>query len=113
MYDHGSRYRSPLGRQNGDRGTKTWAITGYACACPTPDAPTRPALVIDPFGGTGTTALAARALGRHGISFDLSHDYARLAQWRTTDHGELARVLGKPKPATPVTGQLDMFGEPA
>jgi hypothetical protein len=74
------------------------AITGYACACPTPNAPTRPAVVLDPFGGTGTTAMAARALGRHGISVDLSQDYCRLAQWRVNDPGQLAKVTGKPKP---------------
>ena len=60
----------------------TRTITGEQCACPTPDAPTRPAVVLDPFGGTGTTAMIARALGRHGISVDLSADYLRLAEWR-------------------------------
>ena len=60
-------------------------ITGYACACPEPTAPTTPGVVLDPFGGTGTTALVAEALGRHGISNDLSADYCRLARWRTSD----------------------------
>lgn len=69
-------------------------ITGYSCVCPTPDAPTRPAVVLDPFGGTGTTAMAARALGRHGISVDLSADYCRLAAWRVDDSVELASVRG-------------------
>ena len=55
------------------------AITGYACACPQPTAPTRPALVVDPFGGTGTTALIAHAYGRHGITVDMSADYSRLS----------------------------------
>jgi DNA modification methylase len=55
-------------------------------------------VVLDPFGGTGTTALVAWALGRHGISNDLSHDYCRLAQWRTTDPGERARALLVDKP---------------
>ncbi|MCW2899301.1 MAG: methylase domain protein [Streptosporangiaceae bacterium] len=85
----------------------------YVCACAEPTAPTRPSVVVDPFGGTGTTALAARALGRNAISFDLSHDYARLAQWRTTDPGELARVLGKPKPPPVVPGQGDLFANEA
>lgn len=60
-------------------------ITGYACACPEPTAPTTPGVVLDPFGGTGTTALVAEALGRHGISNDMSADYCRLARWRTSD----------------------------
>lgn len=62
-------------------------ITGYACACDTPDAPTRPAVILDPFGGTGTVAMVARALGRYGISFDLSSDYLRLARWRVWKSG--------------------------
>ena len=73
-------------------------ITDYACACDEPTADTRPAVVLDPFGGTGTTALVAHALGRHGISVDLSCDYCRLARWRTTDPGEMARAKQQPKP---------------
>jgi DNA modification methylase len=92
---------------------KQVTITGYVCACPEPSAPTRPALIVDPFGGTGTTALAAKALGRNAFSFDLSHDYARLADWRTNDPGELARVLGKPKPPKQVTGQIGFDFEEA
>jgi hypothetical protein len=30
-------------------------ITGYACACPDTTAPATPGVVLDPFGGTGTT----------------------------------------------------------
>ena len=47
-------------------------------------------VVLDPFGGSGTTALAARALGRTGIVNDLSLDYCRIAAWRTTDPREIA-----------------------
>jgi hypothetical protein len=84
-------------------------ITGYACACPQPDAPTRPAIVADPFGGTGTTALVADALGRHGLSFDRSADYCRLARWRTTDPGERAKALQVPKPPPIMDGQDALF----
>jgi DNA modification methylase len=92
-------------------------ITGYACACPEPTADTTPGVVLDPFGGTGTTALVAKVLGRHGISVDMSADYCRLAQWRTTDHGELARAMEVEKPAIQIDGQISMLdlldGEPA
>lgn len=74
---------------------KSVAITGYACACPTPDAPTRPAVVLDPFGGTGTTAMVARALGRTGISLDLSSDYCRLARWRVFESTGAAKVADR------------------
>jgi hypothetical protein len=88
------------------------AITGYACGCPTPDAPTRPATVLDPFGGTGTTALVAAVHGRTGITIDRSMDYTRLARWRVNDPAERARALGVPKPPPVPEGQaeLDLFG---
>lgn len=98
---NGSRRRSTM-----DGGRDEWAariakpdrIVGYACACSQPTAATRPATVLDPFGGTGTTALVADVLGRRGVSADLSHDYGRLARWRTSDPAERARALGAPKP---------------
>jgi hypothetical protein len=65
--------------------------------------------ILDPFGGTGTTALVASVLGRVGISVDLSADYCRLAAWRTTDPGERARALDVPKPPVQVDGQLGLF----
>jgi hypothetical protein len=87
------------------------SITGEACACPDTTAPTQPAVVVDPFGGTGTTALVAAALGRLGVTVDRSADYCRLAAWRTTDRGEIAKAMRVPKPPKPVDGQevLDLF----
>jgi DNA modification methylase len=81
----------------------------YACACPVPDAPTRPSVVLDPFGGTGTTALVATVHGRTGITIDMSADYSRLAQWRTTDPGERCRVIGAPRPPPQSDGQHALF----
>jgi hypothetical protein len=71
--------------------------------------PARPAVVLDPFGGTGTTALVADLLGRTGITVDRSADYCRLARWRTTNPGERARALGLPKPAPVPDGQGALF----
>lgn len=79
------------------------------CACPDTTAPVRPAVVVDPCGGSGTTALAASVLGRTGISFDLSHDYGRLAAWRTGDRGERARAAGLPRPRAETAGQGDLL----
>jgi DNA modification methylase len=111
-------------------------ITGEACACtPTrtiPEVihdgwvekecveydfahwnppPTTPSVILDPFGGTGTTALVAKVEGRTGVSVDMSADYCRLARWRTTDPGQIAAAMQVDKPAKPIEGQLDMFGE--
>ena len=66
-------------------------------------------VVLDPFGGTGTTALVAEALGRRGVSVDMSADYCRLAEWRTTDEGELARAMQVKKPEKQIEGQVSMF----
>jgi DNA modification methylase len=85
------------------------SITGYACACDHPTAPTRAAIVLDPFAGTGTTLLAADALGRHAIGTDLSAGYCRLAQWRTTDPGERAKAWEVPKPPPILPGQQALF----
>jgi len=98
---------------------KTWkamkaehpdTITGYACDCPDTTAPTTPGVVLDPFGGTGTTALVAKVLGREGISNDMSADYCRLATWRTTDPDQIASAMQVDKPAKQVEGQWDLFG---
>ena len=85
-------------------------ITGYACACPDTTAPTRPAVVLDPFAGTGTVPAVAHILGRHGIGIDLSADYLRLAEWRCNDPVLRAKVLRVDKPKAVPDGQLDIFG---
>jgi DNA methylase len=50
--------------------------------------PSRPALVLDPFVGSGTTLLVAEALGRDSVGLDLSSDYARLSKWRASQRSE-------------------------
>ena len=66
-------------------------------------------VIVDPFGGTGTTALVASALGRTGISVDMSADYCRLARWRTTDPAQIAKALGVEKPPSQLIGQTDLL----
>jgi DNA modification methylase len=98
----------PDGRE-GTRKALRVSITDYVCACPQPTAPTTPAVILDPFGGTGTTALVAKALGRTGITVDMSADYCRYAQWRTNDRNELAHALDLPRLPTPDSEQLALF----
>lgn len=82
-------------RATDERFNRAHSIDGYACACPDSSAPTRPAVVLDPFSGTGTTAMVARALGRFGISLDLSSDYCRLASWRIFESGGGAKAIAR------------------
>jgi DNA modification methylase len=77
----------------------TRRITGSACACPDTTAPTKPGVVLDPFGGTGTTALVAVMHGREGISVDASADYCRLAEWRARDPRQRAKAAQGPTAA--------------
>lgn len=49
-------------------------------------------VVLDPFGGTGTTAMVARALGRRGISVDTGESNCALARWRIFESGHNAKV---------------------
>ena len=57
---------------NGKRGVSQ--STGYRPTCEH-DAASVPGLVLDPFAGTGTVLVEARALGRRGVGCDLSFDY--------------------------------------
>ncbi|KQV66619.1 site-specific DNA-methyltransferase [Caulobacter sp. Root343] len=52
----------------------------------------RGGVVLDPFGGAGTTALVAERLGRDSILIELNPDYAAMAQRRLKN--ELAMVSG-------------------
>lgn len=56
---------------------------------------TRPAVVLDPFAGTGTVPMIAKALGHLGIGVDLSLDYVRLARWRCQESGHEAKAVAK------------------
>jgi len=59
------------------RSEHTGWTPGCACGC----EPV-PAVVLDPFGGSGTTAAVARELGRDAISIELNPDYIRLQEQR-------------------------------
>ena len=49
------------------------------CAC---DAPTEPALVLDPFAGSGTVGVVALKHGRVFVGIELNEEYARMARNR-------------------------------
>jgi DNA modification methylase len=55
--------------------------TGWRPMCACNHTPV-PCTVLDPFMGSGTTALVARKLGRRSIGIELNREYARLAARR-------------------------------
>lgn len=81
-YDHplrtGGAMSGGVGRNFPDTRRQT---TGFRPSCDC-RAATKPGVVLDPFMGSGTTALVARNLGRSYIGCDLSAEYVQLAQSR-------------------------------
>jgi len=64
-----------------------WVATGWLERVQLPEASENqyePGLVLDPFCGTGTTAIAARKLGRKCIGIDASEEYLQQAVTRLT-----------------------------
>ena len=57
-------------------------------------------VVLDPFMGSGTTAVAAKALGRDYIGFEISKQYVELAN---------ARINGTQVIKKSEYSQLDLF----
>ena len=60
-------------------GTAVRAALAATCAC---NAASEPGLVLDPFMGAGTSAVAAEALGRNWLGIELNSAFAALARDR-------------------------------
>lgn len=66
-------------------------------------------LVLDPFAGAGTTAVAAVRTGRHYVGYDLDQSYVGLAEARV-DEERRRQALG---PASPMAVSLPAAPSPA
>jgi site-specific DNA-methyltransferase (adenine-specific) len=65
--------------------TKRVTEIGYTdCGC---NAPFQSGIVLDPFFGTGTTAIVAHRLNRSWVGIELSEEYIRIAKRRLVEHG--------------------------
>ena len=87
----------------------TATTTGWApsCACA---ADVVPAVVLDPFGGAGTTALVADRLQRDAILIELNPDYTRMAMDRCRDDAPLFAEPSSPPAEDPEEQRIrDLF----
>ena len=78
----------------GYRGSSTTLCSGWSrsCGCAR-DVATTPCTVLDPFLGSGTTAVVARDLGRGFIGLEISRKYIDIARRRLADHPRRARLF--------------------
>ena len=67
------------------KGKTIWTTASYEttswkhCDC---NQPFKPGIVLDPFFGAGTTAVAAEQLGLRWIGIELNYDYIQIAKKR-------------------------------
>ena len=96
------------------RGPTCDAVAGFPC--PKPEwliaelvtASTNPGdLVLDPFIGSGTTAVVCSKLGRRFIGIELNPAYCETARRRVADAAPLLAVA-QPEPAAPMAGLFDL-----
>lgn len=87
MIDHGVR-----GAFNSGGAVLTRTTIGWDADCEHEDPRAVPCVVLDPFMGSGTTALVARHLGRHAVGVELNPDYVEIARKRLEQLSLLAGV---------------------
>lgn len=79
-----------IGATNAERGNRDperhvtrYKSIGWNPSCECGEVQTVPAVVLDPFCGSGTTPTVADGIGRRSIAIDLSYEYCRMALDRT------------------------------
>ena len=63
--------------------------------------------ILDPFLGSGTTAVAAKKLGRHFLGFEISPEYCKIAEERIALVEAQPNLFG-PKP---MIHQTELYGD--
>lgn len=93
----GAGTQKPLDASNGlqgyPRGTSLVKTLGWAPSCKCELAAVVPCIVLDPFGGAGTTGLVADRLGRDAVLLELNPEYAAMTKARLqADGGMMTKV---------------------
>lgn len=70
------------GNRDPQRHVTTSKTTGWVRSCKCHLATTWPCVVLDPFGGSGTTLAVAAEHGRDGVACELNAEYIKLAEQR-------------------------------
>jgi hypothetical protein len=82
--DGGSRIKDPSGKGGNVLATRTRATGSWKPSC-AHDVYRIPCNVIDPFGGSGTTGLVAKHLGRDAFLIELNPEYEALIRQRINE----------------------------
>lgn len=93
----GAQGQKPLDESNGwqgqPRGANLVKTLGWEATCKCGRQDVVPCVVLDPFGGAGTTGMVADRLGRDAVLLELNPEYAAMALARIqSDGGLMAQV---------------------
>ncbi len=93
----GSGDQKPMDASNGwqghPRGSTEAKTIGWAPTCSCAPLDPVPCLVLDPFGGAGTTGLVADRMGRDAILLELNSAYAEMARDRLKADGGMMTTV--------------------
>lgn len=73
---------SVVGNRDPKRHVSEYVTTGWEPTCKCGCNTRQPAVVLDPFLGSGTTLAVAKELGRNGVGIELNAEYAGMARKR-------------------------------
>ena len=100
-----STLASEVGNRDPQRHVARNVVIGYRATCNCGGEPV-PSRVLDPFLGSGTTAMVARHLGRDWCGIEASADYVAIAERRIAMPPKKQKQNGAPKP---MPDQLSLF----